>query len=157
MHLFGSHIDFRMEGRGWLCFDCGTCKSAVKLLLPVLTTSWPRPFRTFCPEKTVIHKPSQLWPTPNASNTVEALALHYMSGRNVEHSWWKMGCCFLITTVNTCHTVCLCHQGTRQITGCGIQGKNTWRKLGWYVEILCILSFLLIDGELPVMNQSSMS
>ena len=158
MYLFGSHIDFRMEGPGWLCFGCRTCKSSVKLLLPVLATSWPWPFCTFCPEKTVIHKPSQLWPTPNASNTVEVLSLHYMSGRNVEHRWWKMSCCFWIFTVtNTCHTVWLCHQDTRQTAVCDTQGENTWRELGRYGEILHFLSFLLIDGELPVMTQSLMS
>lgn len=69
-----------------------------------------------------------------------------------------MGCCFWLSTVtNTCLNVWLCHWDTRQMAMCDIQGENTWRELVRCVEVLHILSVLLIDGELPVMNQSLMS
>jgi len=54
-----------------------------------------------------------------------------------------------------CSAVPLGHQADGYM--CDIQGENKWRELGRDVEILYILSFLLIDGELPAMNRSLMS
>lgn len=70
-----------------------------------------------------------------------------MSGRNVEHNWWKTDCCLWIFTVtNTCHMVWLFHQGTRQIGVCDIQRQNKWSEPWQYVEILHIVSFLLVKS-----------
>lgn len=135
MYLSGFHKDFRMEGPGWLCFDCGTCKNSIELLLRILAASWPWPFRTFCCEKSIIHKPSQLWPTQNASNTGGVSPpLHVWQECGAQ--LMENGCCFWISTVtSTCHTVWLCQQGARQTAVCDIQGENMWREWGWYVEI----------------------
>lgn len=92
-----------------------------------------------------------------------AFAFHYAAGRKVEHSRWKKKKAvafafftFLLLT-STRHTVRLCHQWVGQTAVCDIRGENTWRELGRFVEILHVLSFLLIDGELPVTYQSLMS
>lgn len=99
-----------------------------------------------------------LRPTPNASNaagpspSITRLAGRWSTADGKKKLLLLLFFTFLLLT-STRHTVRLCHQRAGQTAVC----DNVWRELGWFVEILHVLSFLLIDGELPVMNQSLMS